>query len=139
MSASEKQNRRDIQSLRGFAVLAVIAFHSFPESFPNGYLGVDVFLVISGFLITPKILVIIRAKNKTLAFNHTRTFAIQRFWRLFPALSIAILLTGIATLALNSVSIHQKVGLQGFFRFLDLEIFQPIAMGEITLALSQIL
>ena len=129
MSASEKQNRRDIQSLRGFAVLAVIAFHSFPESFPNGYLGVDVFLVISGFLITPKILVIIRAKNKTLAFNHTRTFAIQRFWRLFPALSIAILLTGIATLALNSVSIHQKVGLQGFFSLFGLGNFSAYSYG----------
>ena len=49
-------NRFDIQFMRGVAVLAVVVFHAFPAAFPKGFLGVDVFFVISGFLITGIIL-----------------------------------------------------------------------------------
>ena len=48
--------RRDIQVLRGLAVLAVVLFHTKENYFPLGYLGVDVFFVISGFVVTPLIL-----------------------------------------------------------------------------------
>jgi peptidoglycan/LPS O-acetylase OafA/YrhL len=48
--------RRDIQVLRGLAVLAVILFHADESYFPLGYLGVDIFFVISGFVVTPLIL-----------------------------------------------------------------------------------
>lgn len=48
--------RRDIQVLRGLAVLAVILFHADKSYFPLGYLGVDIFFVISGFVVTPLIL-----------------------------------------------------------------------------------
>ena len=41
--------RSDIQIFRAFAVLIVIFYHSNPELFPYGYLGVDIFFVISGF------------------------------------------------------------------------------------------
>jgi len=53
---SEKKYRRDIQVLRGLAVLAVVLFHAKESYFPLGYLGVDVFFVISGFVVTPLIL-----------------------------------------------------------------------------------
>ena len=48
--------RRDIQVLRGLAVLAVVLFHANESYFPLGYIGVDVFFVISGFVVTPLIL-----------------------------------------------------------------------------------
>ncbi|MCA9060247.1 MAG: acyltransferase, partial [Planctomycetaceae bacterium] len=47
-----RKYRPEIDGLRCFAVLPVIAFHLWPAAFPGGYLGVDVFFVISGYLIT---------------------------------------------------------------------------------------
>ena len=52
---SKNEFRNDIQVLRGFALIAVVFFHAFENTFPNGFLGVDVFFLISGFVITPQI------------------------------------------------------------------------------------
>ena len=51
-----KSRRVDIDFLRGIAVISVIIFHLDPDFFPRGYLGVDLFFVISGYLITQSIL-----------------------------------------------------------------------------------
>ena len=47
--------RKEIDFLRAVAVIYVIAFHFFPKIVPHGYLGVDLFFVISGFLISMQI------------------------------------------------------------------------------------
>jgi len=75
--------RPDIDGLRAFAILGVLIYHFFPNTLPGGFLGVDVFFVISGYLIS-KIL-IKSLENGTFSIT---TFYQKRIRRIFPALLI---------------------------------------------------
>lgn len=77
--------RPDIDGLRAVAVLAVIGFHAFPQQVPGGFVGVDMFFVISGYLISTIILTAVNAGRFSFA-----TFYARRIRRIFPAL-IAVL------------------------------------------------
>jgi len=86
---------REIQALRAFAVLAVLLYHLWPQRVTGGFVGVDVFFVVSGFLITLHL-------ARELA--STGTIALGRFWarrarRLLPASFLVLGVTAIATLA----------------------------------------
>ena len=72
--------RADIQWLRGLAVLAVLIYHADKTLLPGGYLGVDVFFVLSGYLITGNILRDMRRGTFSYA-----AFIARRFRRLLPA------------------------------------------------------
>lgn len=87
--------RTDIQALRGIAVLLVILQHAQAHWLPGGYLGVDVFYVISGFLITGMV-------RDGLAQGHFRfgEFYFRRAKRLLPAAYVTFLLTAVAAVFL---------------------------------------
>ena len=78
--------RPDIDGLRAMAVLTVMAFHAFPDSVKGGFIGVDVFFVISGFLITK--LIQSGLDNQHFRFS---AFYASRVRRLFPSLLVVLL------------------------------------------------
>ncbi len=98
--------RPDIDGLRAFAVLSVIFFHLDFEFATGGFVGVDVFFVISGFLITG-IMVKEISTTGTLNFNN---FYIRRIRRIFPALFVTLLATLIISTLLFSPSHLERVG-----------------------------
>ena len=81
----------DIDGLRALAVLAVIAFHGFPEYVAGGFVGVDVFFVISGFLISG----IILDESRVGIFSLQRFYA-RRVRRIFPALLFVLVVSLLA-------------------------------------------
>jgi len=78
--------RPDIDGLRAIAVLLVLVFHAFPSLIHGGFVGVDIFFVISGFLISKHIWEDLRADKFSI-----RTFYARRVRRIFPALSVVLL------------------------------------------------
>ena len=90
-STVPKLFRQDIQQLRGIAVLAVIVNHLGVGWLPGGYLGVDVFFVVSGYVITHSMLT-----GNTQAISRLRFFAqfwVRRVFRLWPMLFATVLAT----------------------------------------------
>jgi peptidoglycan/LPS O-acetylase OafA/YrhL len=86
VSLFEKENYRpDIDGLRAFAVFAVVLYHAFPKWVRGGYVGVDVFFVISGFLIS-SILLKELAEDR---FSLTKFYG-RRIRRIFPALAVCL-------------------------------------------------
>ncbi|GAA3768309.1 acyltransferase family protein [Microbacterium kribbense] len=85
--------RADIQALRAIAVLLVVAYHFFPGTVPGGFIGVDVFFVISGFLITGHLLSKPPQSPRMLA-----DFWGRRIRRLLPASFLVLLATLVAML-----------------------------------------
>ena len=80
--------RPDIDGLRGIAVVAVVLYHFGARGFAGGYVGVDVFFVVSGYLITGIILKEIEQHRFSIAAFYER-----RIRRIFPALFATVALT----------------------------------------------
>jgi peptidoglycan/LPS O-acetylase OafA/YrhL len=78
--------RKDIDALRGLSVLLVVIYHAFPEKLPGGFIGVDIFFVISGYLITS--IIYSQLKKNEFSFLH---FYNRRIRRIFPALFTVLL------------------------------------------------
>jgi peptidoglycan/LPS O-acetylase OafA/YrhL len=77
--------RPDIDGLRAVAILLVIIFHAFPKFLRGGFIGVDIFFVISGYLITSIIL-----KNQSQNNFSLLDFYSRRIKRIFPALIVVL-------------------------------------------------
>lgn len=107
--------RPDIDGLRAISVIAVVAFHAYPKSLPGGFIGVDVFFVISGFLISTILFESLREGHFSLIEFYGR-----RIRRIFPALLVVLtasLVFGWFVLLpeeLNQLGLHVLAG-AGFF------------------------
>jgi peptidoglycan/LPS O-acetylase OafA/YrhL len=77
--------RADIDGLRAVAVLLVVGFHAFPRCVPGGFVGVDIFFVISGYLISSIIIKNIEADKFSFVEFYSR-----RIVRIFPALVVVL-------------------------------------------------
>ena len=83
--------RPDVDGMRAIAVLSVVLFHMWPQTIRGGYIGVDIFFVISGFLITQDIM-----KRLSLGKFNIVEFYIRRIRRIFPALFFVLFFSAIA-------------------------------------------
>lgn len=99
--------RDDIQGMRGAAVLAVLAFHAGVPFLDGGFVGVDIFFVISGFLITG---LIVREIEETGRFRIGAFYA-RRARRLLPAAGAAIL--GVACLTIAFLPVTRWADIAG--------------------------
>jgi peptidoglycan/LPS O-acetylase OafA/YrhL len=88
LSTPSDRYRPDIDGLRAVAVMLVMNFHAFPEALPGGFIGVDIFFVISGFLITG---IVVRELDQQ-RFS-LLTFYARRIRRIFPALIVVLTAT----------------------------------------------
>lgn len=91
-STSAKKPRyylRGLDGLRALAALAVLVYHVAPNWMPGGFMGVDVFFVLSGFLITAMLTRERRQSGKI----RIRRFWLRRMRRLFPAVALTVLVT----------------------------------------------
>ena len=85
MSPQQSNYRPDIDGLRALAVLSVVIFHAFPARLPGGFIGVDIFFVISGYLISG--IIFSELAQKSFRLSH---FYARRIRRIFPALVLVL-------------------------------------------------
>lgn len=112
--------RSDIQGLRAIAVLAVVIFHIVPHLLTGGYLGVDVFFVVSGYVVTLRL----KRQWQQGQLNLTEFYR-SRFIRLAPALLMMLTVTSLLSLWLLLPS--------------ELETFAAQLTGVLTLCVNFIL
>jgi peptidoglycan/LPS O-acetylase OafA/YrhL len=92
LSLNQSKYRPEIDGLRAIAVVSVLLFHAFPKRFPAGFIGVDIFFVISGFLITS---ILLNQVGKG-SFSYIDFYS-RRIKRIFPALLLVLASTFLAS------------------------------------------
>jgi peptidoglycan/LPS O-acetylase OafA/YrhL len=112
--------RQDIQALRGIFVVSVVLFHFFPSSFPSGYLGVDGFFVVSGYVLAPQLLKIFSSQKPIL--NYIK-FIKRRFWRLYPAFLVSIVVSLVILFFFISPIVHERSLLQILYSLVNIGDF----------------
>lgn len=99
--------RPDVDGLRALAVSLVVCFHAFPTLVPGGFVGVDVFFVISGYLISA--IVDKQVKSGNFSLFH---FYARRILRIFPALLLVLVFCLLAGWALLVAHELRRLGTQ---------------------------
>ena len=100
----------DIQGIRALAILLVVVAHSGVPGFAGGFIGIDVFFVLSGFLITGLLFREIEKRGKI----SLRAFYARRARRLLPAAAVVLIATSIAAIAIYPLTNQIEVGRQVF-------------------------
>lgn len=95
-------------------MLAVVLFHAKESYFPLGYLGVDVFFVISGFVVTPLILgIFTKVDTGMTRLSNLKYFYKRRFYRLAPAFVVTLVFSAILVFLLGPIIDHERFARQG--------------------------
>lgn len=107
----------EVQALRALAVTLVVAYHLYPAAVPGGFVGVDVFFVISGFLITSHLLREVEKRGR---------ISLPAFWaarvrRIMPAALVTIAAISAATLAFWPSTQWAQISRQGLASVLSVE------------------
>lgn len=127
--------RGDIEGLRALAILPILVFHLSPEWCPGGFVGVDFFFVISGYLITKMIM----AEGGNFRFG---AFYFRRFFRLFPALLATLIITVIAGwwilnpadyMSLAKSALAASVGVSNIYFYETVDYFNATSISHILL------
>ncbi|WP_246815610.1 acyltransferase family protein [Corynebacterium sp. HMSC08C04] len=107
---------KGLDGLRGLAVLAVVIYHFFGDVLPGGYLGVDMFFVLSGFLITSLLVREFRVSGRI----SLKDFWVRRFRRILPAaLTVLIICTAIVALISGDIAVGIREQFLGTFFFVN--------------------
>lgn len=107
LAATRGSRNGALDGLRGLAVIAVMAYHVVPDPFTGGWLGVDIFFVLSGFLICAMLL---REQQRSASIDYTR-FLIRRARRLLPGLILMLLAILAAALVYESAGRRKDVSI----------------------------
>ena len=113
--------RNEIDGIRAVSVIAVLINHINPEILPSGFLGVDIFFVISGFLITSSIF----SQSSENFSKFFLSFLEKRVKRLFPALFVYVLVVSLILILFNphpAVSI--RTGLTSLLGFSNIYLYK---------------
>lgn len=133
-----KSFRNDIQGLRAIAVGLVLIFHAFPHILPGGFVGVDVFFVISGFVITKSLIRDIENNGLTVGPLMLRFYR-KRVRRILPVLSVTLIATLSAGwlllfpsdyFAVAKSALYSAVGAGNFYFFWNSGYFDPAAAKQ---------
>ena len=117
---NQSRYRPEIDGLRAFAIIAVIINHFNKDILPGGYFGVDIFFVISGYVITSSLF---RRPSKDFR-DFISGFYERRIKRLVPALSVYILIASIAIALFNpEPEIQIGIGKRALFGFSNITLY----------------
>ena len=131
MDLSKSNYIREIDGLRGISVLSVVLYHFFPDIFIGGFIGVDIFFVISGFVIS-KILIEEFDSRKKISLKN---FYVKRIKRIFPAFFLIIFVSTIFSyfillpeylLDFSKSSLSSIFFSSNFYFFLKMQIMQEL-------------
>lgn len=120
MSNFQPRLNPEIDSMRALAVTGVLLYHFFPNWFPGGFLGVDIFFVISGYVVTRTS---IEQTDKPI-FQFLKYFWMRRFWRVFPPVLGVVCLGGLLVVLVDPIPFNTlRTALFGIVGLANVEQF----------------